>query len=201
MHFTSCFAIGVLAALTTAAPADQEVLKSSHDVESTACSTKLPTSYQLISRDLPKTSFQPSRLFEVSQVVGGVSNTDSLLRFSGIPPGSFGCQLAISFTANYPITSSGSTQVNIYGLLNDIRSTDTYSTYFPNGGRGIPKDAFLFGTTTINGLKAVINSQVCRPNLAYLIEIASDTKAGRVTFVDAGKPHPDVAGFYLTYNC
>lgn len=199
MHFTSLLAFGVLAALSTAAPADQEVLQSAPDLTPRSCTTKLPTSYQLISRDNPTTSFQPSRLLKVTQADGGRSNIDTLLSFKGIPAGSFGCQLEISFTPDFEI--DGGAQVNIYKLPNDIKSSDTYQTYFPGGGRGTPKGAFLFGTTTINGQKAVINSQVCTPNLNYLIEIASDTKAGSVSFVDSGKPPPNVDGFLLTFNC
>lgn len=197
MRFSSFFALSVLATVSTATPTKQEVLQSPVDQ---TLSISLPVSYQLISQDTPNTSFQQSRLLKVSQVQGGLSNIDTLLRFTGIPAGSFGCQLALSFTFEFQINSTGNSQVNIYRLPNDIKPTDTYATYFPKGGRGTPEGASLFGTTTINGQKAIINSQVCTPNLNYLIEIASDTQAGSVAFVDAGNNLSGIGGFFVSYN-
>ena len=126
---------------------------------------------------------------------------NTLVRFASIPSGSFGCQLAVTFTFQYPISSSGNAQLNVFALPNDISKTDTYKTYFPNGGRGTPKDSFLFATTTINGQKAVLNSQGCKPTLGYLFQIASDTAAGAVSFVDAGNNLSGISGFFITHNC
>lgn len=161
---------------------------------------KLPTSYQQISQSSPQEYFPQNNIFNVTQASGGINNVNTLLRFTGIPSGSYGCQLEVSFTFEYPIYSSGSTLLNVWSLPEPISSTDTYATYFPTGGRGIPKGSFLFGSITLTGQKAVINSQVCKPSLGYLFQIASATAAGSVTFADAGNNLSGIGGFYLTYN-
>ena len=107
----------------------------------------------------------------------------------------------MSFTYEYPIYSNGETQLNVYALPHDISETDTYETYFPNGGRGTPKDSPLWATTTITGQKAVLNSEACQPALGYLFQIASSTGAGEVTFADAGDNLSGISGFYMTYDC
>ncbi|MCJ1429111.1 hypothetical protein MMC29_007024 [Sticta canariensis] len=205
MHFSPLLSIFLLTPLINAQPTIQVPLQDEdvyndgfHDK---SCTIKLPSSYQQISRVSPQKSFPQNNIFNVTQATGGKDNTDTLLRFSGIPTGSYGCQLAVSFTFDYPIYSIGSTQLNVYALPRPISPSDTYSTYFPNGGRGIPKDSYLFATTTITGQKAVLNSQVCQPSLGYLFEIASETAAGSVTFADAGNNLSGIGGFYLTYNC
>lgn len=200
MYLTSLLTIGIFAGLSAAAPATQQVI-GLEDVNPAACTIKLPSFYQLISSATPQTSFQQSRLFQVNQAAGGTNNVDTLVSFTGIPTGSFGCQLAMSFTFEYPINSTGSTLLNVYALPKPIKSTDTYETYFPQGGRGTPKGSYLFATTRITGQKAVLNSQTCAPTLGYLFEIASDTDAGTVSFVDAGNNLSGIGGFYLTYNC
>lgn len=197
MYFSSLLVNSVLTALSFAAPPSQEAL----GVHPALCSTKLPTSYQQINQVLPKQSYPQNFVFKVSQSKGGLDNIGTLLRFSGIPPNSFGCTLSLSFTFDFPINNTGSTLVNVFSLSNDIKPSDTWGTYFPDGRKGIPVGGFLFGTTRITGQKAVINSQVCKSSLNYLFLIASDTEAGEVAFVDAGNNLSGIGGFYIAYNC
>ena len=197
MYFSSLLAASILAALSIATPPVQEVL----GVHPELCLNKLPTSYQQINQVVPKQSYPQSFVFKVSQSEGGLDNIGTLLRFSGIPSGSFGCTLSLSFTFEYPINNTGSTLVNAYSLSNDIKPSDTWATYFPNGQKGTPRGGYLFGSTRITGQKAVINSQVCNSSLNYLFLIASDTKAGEVAFVDAGNNLSGIGGFYIAYNC
>ncbi len=202
------FSLSHLAVLAVAIPGqtpigslhyDQLAEKSSFS--SRACTIELPASYQQISEDAPSTSFTQSHLFNVSQAQGGTSNVDTLVRFANIPSGSFGCELSVSFTFDFPISSSGNTLLNVYSLPSDISKTDTYATYFPNGGRGTPKGSFLFASIKITGQKAVLNSQSCKPTLNYLFQIASDTAAGAVSFVDAGNNLSGIGGFFVSHNC
>lgn len=132
---------------------------------------------------------------------GANADVDTLVRFTGIPPGSYGCQLAMSFTFEYEINSTGNALLNVYALPGTVKPTDTYNDYFPKGGRGSPVGGTLFTTTTITGQRAVLNSEVCRPELSFLFEIASDSSAGSVAFRDAGDNLTGIGGFYLTYNC
>ena len=194
MHVSSVLGLAAIVSLVgAAAPRDQVPL------EPKSCTIKLPTSYQQIVQSQPKQSFPQGNLFNVSQDSSGA--VDTLLRFTNIPSGSFGCQVAVSFTFGFPIDSEGSTLLNVYALPNPISSSDTYATYFPDGGRGTPKGSFLWATTTITGQKAVLNSETCKPTLGYLFQIASSTKAGSVSFRDAGNNLSGIGGFYLTYNC
>lgn len=205
MHFSPLLSFVLFTTLITAQSPIQVPLQDENlDHESIhvkACSIKLPTSYQQITRSSPTKSFPQNNIFNVTQTNGGKSNTDTLLRFSGIPPGSTGCQLAVSFTFQYPIYSSGNAQLNVYPIHQPILASDTYATYFPNGGRGTPKGSFLWATTTITGQPATLNSEGCLSDLGYLFQIASETADGAVTFADAGNNLSGIGGFYLKYNC
>lgn len=207
MHFSPLLSLPLFlfSTLINAQPPNQVILQDENvqdeSVHVKSCTIKLPKSYQQISQSSPQRSFPQNNIFNVTQATGGINNVNTLLSFTGIPSGSYGCQLAVSFTFEYPIYSSGSAQLNVWALPGPISSTDTYATYFPTGGRGVPKGSSLFGTTTITGQKAVINSQVCKPSLGYLFQIASATAAGSVTFADAGNNLSGIGGFYLTYNC
>lgn len=197
MYFSSLLATSVLVALSIAAPPSQEAL----GLLPASCSVRLPSSYQQINQVLPKQSYPQNSVFKVSQNEGGGDNIGTLLRFSGIPSVSFGCTLSLSFTFEYPIKNTGSTLVSVYALPNDIKPSDTWETYFPTGRKGTPLGGFLFGSTTITGQKAVVNSGVCHNSLNYLLLIASDTKAGEVSFVDAGNNLTGIGGFFIAFNC
>lgn len=205
MYFSPVLPLVLFTTLISAQPPIQVPLQDENPLDESpgtkSCTVRLPTSYQQIVRSSPQKSFPQNNIFNVTQTDGGKDNTDTLLSFADISFKTGPCQLAMSFTYQYPIYSSGSTQLNVYALPGPISSKDTYATYFPNGGRGIPKGSYLFGTTTITGQKAVVNSQVCRSNLGYLFQIASETGIGGVTFADAGNNLSGIGGFYLTYNC
>ncbi|MCJ1461615.1 hypothetical protein MMC07_000212 [Pseudocyphellaria aurata] len=207
MHLSSLLPLVLFTSLISAqAPPDQISFRDenvrdegSHAKDNTIM---YPSSYQQIRSLKPRTAF-PQNLhdFNVTQTVATKDYTDTLLRFSGIPRGSYSCELTFDIRFIVPIHSSGSTQLNVYALPLPISAKDTYETYYPNGGRGIPKGAYLFGTTTIiTGQRVVINSQACKPSLGYLFRITSDTKDGSVSFNDLGNNDlVGISGFYLTY--
>ncbi|MCJ1461617.1 hypothetical protein MMC07_000214 [Pseudocyphellaria aurata] len=203
MHLSSFLPLALLTSLISAQALPEQIPLPDENVRNecshaTACTIKLPSSYQQIRSSKPGAAFPQNSIFNATQIIATKDYTDTLLSFSGIPTGSYGCELTFNSTLGYPIISSGSTQLNVYALPLPISAKDTYDTYYPNGGRGPPKGAYLFGTTTIiTGQKAVIGSQACKPSLGYLIRIASDTKDGSVVFAAAGS----IGGFYLTHNC
>ncbi|MCJ1356186.1 MAG: hypothetical protein MMC33_006180 [Icmadophila ericetorum] len=105
--------------------------------------------------------------FLVSQDANGANSIDTLVSFTGIPSGSYECQLAMEFTYEYNITNvlavPGEPLINVYAIsssAHNISVSDTYFTYFPDGGSGLPDfpGSYLFGSTHITGLQAVINS-------------------------------------------
>ena len=125
------------------------------------------------------------------------------MHFTGIPAGSYGCQLSVSFFPAFTVSSSGaSTQLNVYKLGNDISADSTYAEYFPAGGNGSPVNSTLFGTITLQGMgqKAVINSGVCTPDMSFLFELANPG-AANVSFLDAGNNLTGIGGFYISYDC
>lgn len=166
-----------------------------------SCTISLPTSYQQIDQASPSEAFSQGDRFNVSQSSSGNQDVDTLLRFSNVPSGAYGCEVAMSFTFGYDIDSSGSTQLSVYSLPADIGAEDTYATYFPNGGIGTPEGAYLWTTTEITGNKAVLNSKTCNSTMSFLFQIASSTSAGSVAFLDAGDNLSGIGGFYMTYNC
>jgi len=193
MRSSLLLTVSVLAASTIAIPTRGQTRRSS-------CTTQLPTTYQQISSSQPSTSFPQGDIFLVNQTAGGSTDVDTLVHFTDIPSNSYGCELAVSFTYEYPINSSGSTLLNVYALPHDIQPADTYTTYFPNGGNGAPQGSSLWGSVTLDGQKHVINSESCSANLSFLFEIASD-QAGSVSFRDAGDNLSGIGGFYLSYDC
>ena len=194
MRSSSLLAASALAVLGFASPNPVKVAARS-------CTIKLPTTYQLISEVYSKSAYPQGRYFDVSQLAAPGSNVDTLVHFTDIPVGSYGCQLAVEFTYGYSIPSTGNTQLNVYALSTDITEDSTYEKYFPSGTRGTPMGAFLFGTTTLNGGPAIINSATCAQNMSFLFEIASETDAGSVQFQDAGDNLTGIGGFYMTYDC
>ncbi|KAH8730514.1 hypothetical protein GQ44DRAFT_445812 [Phaeosphaeriaceae sp. PMI808] len=119
--------------------------------------------------------------YDIHQDAGGANSVSNALTFNNVPAGSYGCQLEVNFPAGYPITSSGSSAINIF-------ATSGSST-------------ILFGTVTLQSSpvapsKFVINSAQCSSSMTYRMEIASKTNAGRVAFADTKD-----AGFTMTYNC
>ena len=119
--------------------------------------------------------------YHISQDANGANKVANALTFSNVPAGSYGCQLEVNFPANYPITSSGNSQLNVW-----------------TAGSGTRK---LFGTVTLASspvapTKFVINSATCERVMGYSLEIASPTQAGSVAFADTKD-----AGFTMVYNC
>lgn len=196
MRFSSFLVTSVLAVLSLAAPPSQEPL----GLEPAAGSRRLPTSYQQINQVLPRQSFPNNFVFKVSQSQGGLDRIGTLLRFKGIPSDSFGYTLKLSFTFEFPINSTGSTQVNVFKLSNDITPSDTWETYFPNGRKGTPVGGFLFGTIFVTQKGAIVNSQTWESGFNYLFLLASDTQAGEVAFRDAGNNLSGIGGFFIEFG-
>lgn len=118
--------------------------------------------------------------YDVHQTTDGTPPRVDALQFTNIPAGAYGCQLNVAFPANYPITTSGNSAINILSS---------------NGGSEV-----LFGTVNLQTSAAaqsfVVNSLQCEEVLVFTLEIASQSDAGRVAFADTPE-----AGFSISYNC
>ncbi|KAH8693341.1 hypothetical protein GQ44DRAFT_159714 [Phaeosphaeriaceae sp. PMI808] len=127
---------------------------------------------------------------------------ESLIQFSNIPSGAWGCQLELFFPKNYPQLlgmRGGASKINVYETTGPIPNGATWNT--------APQTKFLFGNTPalpVNQLvaedvKIVINSAVCQPTMSYRITIAPESGAGGVEFwQDNTYPH---VGFRMVHNC
>ena len=113
--------------------------------------------------------------------------------FTGIPPGSYGCQLQYVFPSGYPISSYGHTQLYVYTTDRNATDSDTWSDS--------PKENRQWGTANPSpGGSGVVNSETCHWELTYRIEIGHEDRpnAGRVSFYQSTWPP---AGWLMTFNC
>ncbi|MCJ1398230.1 hypothetical protein MMC11_001427 [Xylographa trunciseda] len=165
--------------------------------------TYLPVSYQGIEQQLALTAFPQTRSFYASSGPSPGYAIDSLIHFTGIPAGSYGCTLGVSFTYEYNISSTGSTLLNVYNLLDDdITKYSNYAGYYPDGGSGEPNSAAgLWGSLTLDGGPHTVNTAACTGNMSFLVGIASQDQAGTVSFQDAGDNLSGIGGFYLSFDC
>ena len=142
-------------ALTTAAPA------SASHLTAKSCSVSYPEALGFPIN------------YSISQDAGATNKHDNSVSFS-IPPNSWGCTLRADFPADYPIESSGSSQVYVFDSNNSQVGTVAFTS---------PQTQ-------------VINSFVCEPQMVYRLSIGSLEQAGSVAFADI-----QGAGLTMTYNC
>lgn len=126
---------------------------------------------------------------------------ESLIQFSNIPSGAWGCQLELFFPKGY---------TELLGMYGGSSSLSVYKTGpIPNGAtwNTAPPAEFLFGTVpalpvnqAINeDTKIVINSAACQPIMSYRITAPPEASFGGVEFwQDSTYPH---AGFRMVHNC
>lgn len=154
-------------------------------LSSALLTTAAPTSSEPLTRRACQVAYPRSIGFpinyDVHQGANRANSRVNSLTFDNIPAGSYGCQLEVNFPKGYPITSEGSSSINVFALNGDQKT--------------------LFGTVTLQSspiapTKFVINSAGCKTRMPYMLEIASDTLAGKVAFADTKE-----AGFTMTYNC
>jgi hypothetical protein len=153
--------------------------------------------------------------FLVSQDInseGGPTNrVYQFAAFEGIPLGSNTCQLAVTFPANYQITSTGNPQINVQTVYTGNPSNISYpnnlswSSLYPQTSPPVGQGSF--GTITFTpGTTQVINTEACPTgvgNLAFLFSIASwKSEAASVEFTQYVNEidGAGLAGIYLTYD-
>ncbi|OCL05013.1 hypothetical protein AOQ84DRAFT_271826, partial [Glonium stellatum] len=119
--------------------------------------------------------------YEIYQSAGATNKRDDFISFA-VPTGSYGCTLEVDFPANYPITSSGNSQVYVYAVDG------------PSAGSQV--GTVTFASSPVAATKYVINSFTCATTMTYRMSIGSTTDAGSVAFADTKD-----AGITMTYNC
>ena len=199
MHCSPVLAVAVgLLGLAAAAPTKVELAPR-------CGTTYYPTILQQLVESDPDTVFPNTNAFHVQRkVVDGVlsDRVYQFVAFEGIAAGSYGCQLAITFPESYTITTEPAgynVQMNVTTALNGLSSEVTYPNPFtwnnwPSLGEG------LFGTVSaIPGSTAVINSETCQENIAFLFEVSKWVDI--TSSVDFEQSNNPLAGVYLTANC
>ena len=141
--------------LTTAAPA------STSHLTARSCQIQYPSSLGFPIN------------YSISQSSGATNKQDATVSFL-IPPNSYGCTLRADFPANYPITSTGNSQVYVFDSNNSQVGTITFAS---------PQSQ-------------VINSFTCQPEMQYRLSIGSLDQAGSVAFAET-----QGAGLTMTYDC
>lgn len=172
-----------------------------------------PTFIQQIEEINPTTvgpnTLTTNGLFVASQAFNSAGQVDdrvsTVIGFENIPAGSYGCQLSVTFPANYPITSSGQPTLNVTTLYKSDPAAITYPNNFSWDTVTEGEDQGLFGTVTLAaGTTYQINSESCSDNLAFVFSIASwESQQASVTFDEYINQQngAGLAGAYLTYDC
>lgn len=207
--FVSLSILGLLAGLVAAVPTPAEIAPR-------CGTTYYPKILQQLSESTPNTvganTAGSSGDFHVSQtVVNGGAPSGRIFQFvgfQGIAPGSYGCQLALTFPAGYPITSSVGTTAGAAPQLNvtTVLRSNPGAIAYPNGftfnsfPAQLASGQGLFGTVSATaGTTVVINSETCDSSLAFVFSIATWTgQSANVEFAEKASP---LAGAYLTANC
>jgi len=212
-HSTIALALSSLWALSSAVPTPVEL--------SPRCGTTLvPTILQQLTESNPSwvapNTVSTDGDFSVSQDVDASGNITNrvyqVAAFQNIPAGAYGCQLAVTFPANYPITSTGVPTLDVTTLDTTSPGSITYpntlswSSLYPPASP--PLGQGLFGTVNVApGTTQVINSEACPVgggNAAFVFSIADwETEPASVEFAQSVNAlnGAGLAGVYLTYNC
>ena len=129
---------------------------------------------------------------------------DTLIEFSNIPQGSWGCQLELFFQKdywtlyNYP---PGPTNINIWNADKPVPFGNNYSLTWNNA----PKATSLFGNIGQIALppfqedvKKVVNSGSCQSKLTFRVAVPAEIAQGGLQFYQNQSP---AGGWRLTHNC
>ena len=163
-----------------------------------ACVTEYPSFLTTIQQSSPNTIYGNTQYTIVAQNANRANEIDTLIEFTNIPAGAYGCQLEFFAPPGYTVTGIGSTQLNVYVPTRDVQSSDSWAT--------APGNSYLFGTVTLSSqpnapTKIVVNSLTCKPTLSFRVRIASDTASGRVETNQQNPPANPTAGWRITHNC
>ncbi|CAK7199252.1 hypothetical protein SEUCBS139899_001926 [Sporothrix eucalyptigena] len=210
MNSLASFAVfGLLACFVAAVPTPAEIAPR-------CGTTYYPTILQQMSEGSPNSvganTASTNGDFHVAQTVvnGGAPSGRiyELVGFQGIAPGSYGCQLALTFPASYPITTSlggvagGVPQINVTTVLRSNPGAIAYPNEFTFNSfpTELAPGQGLFGTVSAqSGTTVVINSETCDTKLAFVFSIAAWT--GQSANVEFSEQNSPLAGVYLTTNC
>lgn len=160
------------------------------------CQVATPA-YARVEEAHPVESYLPG--FIIAQDAGHTNRKDAFVEFT-IPSGSYGCQLEASFPVNYPITSTGNSQVNVYSTDKALSygkpgQIDASWNYCPNPVAQV--GTIVFKSESWGATRSVINSFQCQEKMTYRLKMSTDSAAaGSVQFdQNAG------AGLRMVYNC
>ncbi|OCK84697.1 hypothetical protein K432DRAFT_378346 [Lepidopterella palustris CBS 459.81] len=187
MHaFTTIAITAALLSSTLAAP-----------LQPRSCSYNYLPNLWSISQHVPETPNGPfTTPFQVSQDIG---KRDLIVSFTGIPSGSYGCQLEFDFKPNpsASVTGIGNPQnLNVYAINGDLPATVTWDSITPVTGSLVGTWTFPTGNDLKVAKTIVINSFVCQPTMNFRIQVANDGAKGYVS-----DPEDATSGLRISHNC
>jgi len=160
-----------------------------------------PSTYQgSISKLEPNSPSTNGQRFLVWKDTNGTV-LESLIQFTNIPTGAWGCQLELIFSKGYPYLTgmyNGNHQLYVYRVTETIQSGASWDS--------APKPTYLFGNTPgellvnqpiQNDMKIIINSATCAPTMGFRVALPPEAAKGGVYFQtdDTWKN----VGFRMTY--
>lgn len=162
MQFSTVLVAALTSALASAVPTAK--------ISSSSCAVQYPTAVDFKAVDFP---------ISLSLAKNAAVDITADLSFE-IPPAAVGpCSLVVELPANYPILTSGDSQVNVKAV---------------NG----PAPGALVGTYTFvqspDAIFVTIDSFACRPTFEFVLEIAGAEGALSLTEIEG-------AGIFMTYDC
>jgi hypothetical protein len=142
-----------------------------------------------------------------SNVTGKGLTMDTLLEFSNIPAGAYGCQLELFFARDYWTLYDyppGPRSIDIWNTDGPVPKSPTSGNYSLTWNTA-PKKTSLFGTIGnielppfSQDIKKVVNSAACKSKLTWRIAVPPQVVQGGLQFFQNQSP---VGGWRLTYNC
>jgi Ubiquitin 3 binding protein But2 C-terminal domain len=153
------------------------------------CGTTIqPSTIELVNSGNPTTAYGPSSTFSLSNS----PTIRSLVQFTNIPAGAYGCSLITTFPAGYHV--SGTAQADVYRLNSDITSQTTWDSA-PSNGANIGPVTFANAV----GGKSTINTVTCAQTLNFGFGIVDWAKPGSDVFFEQDDSLD--AGLFLVYDC
>jgi hypothetical protein len=159
-----------------------------------ACTTALPAYVGWIDSEYPNQSFSNNQEFRLNSgaTKEGTSQRKALILFD-IPAGSTGCELSLSFPANF-VAAGGESQADVYGIQGDAGPQFTWN----NPPVLTTKWATTtWPTTSGPAFSTILQSNTCSTKVSFFFQLSSwQQSPGWVDFFNKKG-----TGFSMIYNC
>jgi hypothetical protein len=176
------------------------------------CANQTPTTILTIARGSPAQFNLPTtpKTTLVYNDAATKTKIDTLLEFSHIPAGAWGCQLELYFARGYYNAFAQNiepTRLNVFMVDEPISAM-----HAENGGvswTNAPKATWAFGSVPVveelatgrvvsEARRIVVDSVSCHPRMTFRVSVPEEYATGGVGFVNEETPF---GGWRMTHNC